>query len=88
MLQSNGQVGTSCFGTKIIHEDATVDLLKSGFTLHRSWVVCDSLVISYYLLTALCNPALDGRGLGVVSGQQAGESVHREFQICWEKYKY
>ena len=43
-------------------------------------------VIFYHLLPALCNPALQGRGLGVVSGQ-AGESIHQKFKILWNKYK-
>ena len=43
-------------------------------------------VIFYHILPALSNPALKGRGLGVMSGH-AGESIHQEFKIFWRKYK-
>ena len=43
-------------------------------------------VIFYHIMTALANPVLNGRGLGMVSGQ-AGESIHHEFLIFWNKYK-
>ena len=43
-------------------------------------------VLFFHLLPCLANPALNRHGLGVVSGQ-AGESIHSEFLIFWDKYK-
>ena len=79
----------SCFGTKVVDIDQVVVLLKELVVAYMDLDLSVTLkmhVIFYHLLPALCNPALQGRGLGVVSGQ-AGESIHQEFKIFWEKYK-
>ena len=42
-------------------------------------VIPNMHLLFYHLIPALSNPLLEGRGLGVVSGQ-AGESIHQEFK--------
>ena len=79
-----------CFGIKVVGEESDVvrmldDLVSSYMDLDIS-VTLKMHVIFFYLLPALQNPVLKGRGLGIVSGQ-AGESIHAEFKIFWEKYK-
>lgn len=79
----------ACFGTKVVDKDAVVPVLQELVVSYMDLGLSVTLkmhVIFYHLLPALCNPALYGRGLGVVSGQ-AGESIHQEFKIFWSKYK-
>ena len=78
----------SCFSCKKVTEDVVPilqELIESYMDLGLS-VTLKMHVIFCHLLPALCNPALEGRGLGYVSGQ-AGESIHHEFKIFWNKLK-
>ena len=64
-------------------------LLKDVITTYMGLDLTVTLkmhVIFFHLLQCLPNPALQSRGLGLVSGQ-AGESIHKEFKIFWDKYK-
>ena len=78
-----------CFGTKLVDQDKAVDQLKELVVAYMGLeisVTPKMHVLFYHLLPSLLNPVLQGRGLGVVSGQ-AGESIHQEFKIFWAKYK-
>ena len=80
---------TACFGMKVIKEDEAMKLLKDVITTYMGLDLTVTLkmhVIFFHLLQCLPNPALQSRGLGLVSGQ-AGESIHKEFKIFWDKYK-
>ena len=83
------QLVDNCFGSKVVDKDEVVKLLKELIVSYMDLGLTVTLkmhILFYHLLPALCNPVLKGRGLGIVSGQ-AGESVHREFKLYWNKYK-
>ena len=89
-FKAMNKIVETCFGTKVIGENSNVvkmldELVSSYMDLDIS-VTLKLHVIFFHLLPALQNPVLKGRGLGIVSGQ-AGESIHAEFKIFWEKYK-
>ena len=78
----------ACFSCRIVTEDIA-ELLKEVIISYMDLgvtVTPKMHVIFYHILPALKNPLLEGRGLGMVSGQD-GESIHCEFKTTWEKYK-
>ena len=65
----------ACFGMKLVDKSKTVDLIKELIISYMDLdisVTPKLHVIFYHILPSLQNPVLQGRGLGVVSGQ-AGE---------------
>ena len=87
--QAMDKLVNHCFGTKLVDQDTAVDQLKELVVAYMGLeisVTPKMHVLFYHLLPALSNPILQGRGLGVVSGQ-AGESIHQEFKIFWARYK-
>jgi hypothetical protein len=88
-FQAMDKLVNHCFGTKLVDQDKAVGQLKELVVAYMGLeisVTPKMHVLFYHLLPALSNPLLQGRGLGVVSGQ-AGESIHQEFKIFWAKYK-
>lgn len=79
---------SGCFGSKPVTDDIITllqEVIISYMELNLS-VTLKMHVIFFHIVPALRNPALKGRGLGMVSGQ-ACEGLHREFLDFWRKYK-
>ena len=67
-----------CFGNELVDQDKVEDPLKEALIAYKGLEISVTSMmhmIFYHLIPALSNPVLQGRGLGVVSGQ-AGESIH------------
>lgn len=80
------KVVSSCFSVKRIEKD--IDKRIMEFKIMYEPTKCSTTlkihVISQHLKD--CLRFLDGDGLGIWS-EQAGESIHREFLVHWNKYK-